>query len=194
MATGISINVGQLTAEYQRLWDSAIILDSKRPLVETIRRAIRKNQGSYEHVASKIGCPWELVSCIHNMESSLRFDRHLHNGDPLTARTVHVPKGRPKSGTPPFTWEESAVDSLVNTSWWDQWDDWTVPGSLYMLERYNGWGHRRYHPSVLTPYLWSWTNHYTQGKYAADGKWDPNLISQQCGCVPILLFLSFEAR
>jgi len=38
------------------------------------------------------------------------FKLHLHNGDPLTARTVNVPKGRPKTGQPPFAWGISAKD------------------------------------------------------------------------------------
>ena len=57
--------------------------------------------------------PWYVVGLIHTMESSGNFAAHLHNGDPLSARTTHVPAGRPKAGAPPFTWEESATDALT---------------------------------------------------------------------------------
>jgi hypothetical protein len=64
--------------------------------------------------------------------------------------------------------------------------DWSLPGALYQLERYNGWGYRMHHPSVLTPYLWSFSNHYTSGKYVADGTWSNTAISKQCGAGVIL--------
>ena len=86
------------------------------------------------------------------MESSLNFKRHLHNGDPLTARTVHVPSGRPRQGDPPFTWEQSAADALTLRNLGPR-TDWSLSGTLYALEGYNGWGYRRYHPEVFSPYL-----------------------------------------
>lgn len=189
---GVAMNVGELAPEYERLWKSAIIRPEKEPRVKALCGLIAKGEERYKFVAEVVGCPWQLIACIHNMEAGLNFKAHLHNGDPLSARTVHVPRGRPKTHAPPFTWVESAIDAVGIISGWDQWDDWTISGSLYMLERYNGWGYRKYHPSVLSPYLWSWTNHYTKGKYAADGKWDGSLVSQQCGCVAILKTLGWE--
>jgi len=32
-----------------------------------------------------------------------------------------------------------------------------------------------------TPYLWSFSNLYEKGKYVADGRFDPQTISKQCG-------------
>lgn len=119
------------------------------------------------------------------MEAGLRFTGHLHNGDPLTARTVHVPKGRPKTGNPTFTWEQSAADALQIAKL-DSWDDWTVPGVLYKLEAYNGFGYRTRHPEVLSPYLWAASNHYTRGKYVADGTFSPTAVSKQCGGAVLL--------
>ena len=40
----------------------------------------------------------------------------------------------------------------------------------------------RYH----TPYLWSFSNQYTSGKFVQDGVFDPNAISKQCGAAVIL--------
>ena len=31
------------------------------------------------------------INRIHDLEASRNFNAHLHNGDPLTHRTVHVP-------------------------------------------------------------------------------------------------------
>ncbi len=109
----------------------------------------------------------------------------MHNGDPLTARTKNVPAGRPVNCNPPFTWEESATDALMYQKI-DKWKDWSLPGLLYKLEEYNGWGYRISHPHVLSPYLWSYSNHYTKGKYVADGTWSETAVSKQCGVAVLL--------
>jgi lysozyme family protein len=46
-------------------------------------------------VREDLGIPWGFVAVIHNMEASLDFTKHLHNGDPLTSKTVQVPVARP---------------------------------------------------------------------------------------------------
>ena len=56
-----------------------------------------------------LGIPWYVIAVIHYLESGLRFDGHLHNGDPLAGRTVHKPKGHPQTGTPPFTWKQEPM-------------------------------------------------------------------------------------
>ena len=35
-------------------------------------------------------------------------------------------------------------------------------------------------------YLWSFSNLYAKGKYVADNKFDPEVVSQQCGAGLIL--------
>ena len=119
------------------------------------------------------------------MESSQSFHKHLHNGDPLTARTVQQPPGRPKNGSPPFTWEQSAADALQLKRLGAD-TDWSLAGTLYQLERYNGFGYRLYHPGTPSPYLWSFTTAYVSGKYASDGKWSDALVSRQCGGMALL--------
>jgi lysozyme family protein len=123
------------------------------------------------------------------MEASLNFQTHLHNGDSLTERTLHEPKNRPERGSPPFTWEESAKDALT-LEHLDQWHDWSLAGILYRLERYNGFGYRRRHPPVSTPYLWSFSNFYTSGKYVRDGVFSETAVSDQCGAAVLLFQLN----
>jgi lysozyme family protein len=176
-----------LRDEYDFLFDNCLIRANTLSQVEKIISAVVGNQGRYEAVSHTAGggIPWYFIAVIHTMESSLNFNTHLHNGDPLTARTVHVPAGRPKVGAPPFAWEESAADAL-RLKKLDRWSDWSVAGLLYKLEEYNGWGYRSSHPEVLSPYLWSFSNHYTSGKYKADGVWSDSLVSKQCGAAVIL--------
>jgi hypothetical protein len=113
------------------------------------------------------------------------MDRHLHNGDPLTQRTRHVPAGRPADGNPPFTWQASAVDAL-RLRRVDRVADWSLHRILYELEGYNGWGYRLHHPHVKSPYLWSFSNQYTRGKYIADGTWSDSAVSGQCGAAVLV--------
>lgn len=184
MAEGIQLTQ-ELRIEYQALFNTCRIRDDKLQKIDAILTDIERNRDRYRAVGQPLGIPWYFIAVIHNMESSLNFSKHLHNGDPLTARTVRQPAGRPPSGTPPFTWEVSATDALKYQKL-HQWHDWSLSGLLYKLEEYNGWGYRLYHPHVLSPYLWSFSYHYRSGKYTADGRWSESAISQQAGTVVLL--------
>ncbi|MDI6853771.1 MAG: hypothetical protein QME75_09260 [Deltaproteobacteria bacterium] len=179
----------RLAEEYCHLFDTCVINAGRMAEVEGILAKIEQHRRRYDAVAEALSMPWYVIAVIHSLESSLSFARHLHNGDPLDARTVRVPAGRPKTGSPPFTWEESAIDALKYHEL-DAWQDWSLPGLLYKLEEYNGWGYRLYHPHILSPYLWSCSNHYQRGKYLADGVWSETAVSRQTGAAVLLKALA----
>lgn len=187
MANGLS---DQLKQEYQSLFGRMSLRRQHLPEIDGIYRAVIANSAvsKYKQVESAIGVPWFVVGIIHNLEASLRFDRHLHNGDRLTAKTVRVPAGRPRVGSPPFKWHDSAIDALKMKKL-EQWTDWSVAGIAYVLENYNGWGYRKHHPHVKTPYLWSFTTNYVSGKYVADGQFSDDAVSRQCGGMALLRYL-----
>jgi lysozyme family protein len=186
-----------ISGEYWQLFLECSVDPKKYGLVKATVSTIVGNRPRYTKVVAGLGTvPWWFLALIHAMESSLSFGGHLHNGDKLTGRTIHVPAARPignprakpnesPSAANPYTWEESAEDSL-RLKGLDKWTDWSLRAALFKLEQYNGWGYRMYHPDVLSPYLWSWTNKYTKGKYAADGKFDANLVSAQPGAAALL--------
>jgi lysozyme family protein len=174
-----------LRQEYQTLFDSCVVQSARAARVDQICDAIVECRARYEAVARTSGVPWSFVAVVHNMECDRRFDRHLHNGDPLRARTVQVPAGRPRTGNPPFTWEASCADALDCRGLCAP-RDWSLTGTLYELEGYNGFGYRIYHPHVKSPYLWSFSNHYVRGKYVSDGTWSDAERSQQCGAAVLL--------
>lgn len=171
---------------YQNLFNNCVIKPEHLPEVTKTVANISKNKSRYEAVAGKLGIPWYFVGLVHCMEASLNFNAHLHNGDPLTDRTVHVPAKRPANGSPPFTWEESAIDALSMRNL-DKVKDWTLPSLLYHLEGYNGYGYRAQDPPINSPYLWAYSGNYTSGKFVQDGKFDPDAVSKQCGAA-VLLF------
>lgn len=174
-----------LRADYERLFDTCITQAGRRAEVEALTAALLRNKGRYAAASQLSGVPWHFIAVVHNMECSQRMDAHLHNGDPLSRRTFHVPAGRPRTGSPPFRWEESAADALALKGLNDG-TDWSLAGTLYQLERYNGFGYRRFHPEVLSPYLWSFSGHYERGKYVADGTWSDRAVSRQCGSAVLL--------
>jgi lysozyme family protein len=173
-----------LSQEYDRLFASCTVRHEQVAGIDRIADRSVKNQARYEAVAATVGCPWFVIAALHNLEAGQRFTTHLHNGDALTARTVHVPKNRPRSGQPPYAWETSATDALNALK---KVGEWTIPVMLFQMEQYNGFGYRRRHPEVLSPYLWSFTNHYAKGKFVADGKFSSSAVSKQCGTVALLL-------
>lgn len=170
-------------SDYQSLWDSSkLTSDPKRlQLLDYVCRVVLTNQALYQLVQNATRIPWPLIAAIHYRESDQSFKCHLHNGDPLTARTVHVPAGRPTTGEPPFTWTQSASDAF-NGEWRPK--DWSLPSCLEFMERFNGVGYQKH--AVNTPYLWDYTDKYTSGLYIADGSFDPNAKEDRAGCVSIL--------
>jgi lysozyme family protein len=134
-------------------------------------------------VGQAVDTPWYVVGVVWLEETGGSFDVHLHNGDPLAARTVHVPAGRPTSGHAPFSWEDSAIDALkfyhlvgLNSA--------DLTSILSAVERVNGLGYRN--RGVSSPYLWSFTSGYTGGKFVADSTFDPTAQSNQIGAVALL--------
>jgi lysozyme family protein len=174
----------RLETEYATLFASCIIDTNRRQLASALVGKIQANKQRYEKVAAVIGCPWFVIGLMHQMEATLNFSKHLHNGDPLSAKTVRVPKNRP-DGHAPWTWEVSAIDALQLKAL-HKVTDWSIPHILFLLEGFNGYGYRQYHHDVLSPYLWSMTNHYKIGKYDRDGHFNPSLVSQQMGAAAIL--------
>jgi len=197
----------QYIKEHQMLFDSAIIQPDQQWLIDKMLNKLLIGKDKYQTVSLAFNniVPWWFILMTHAMEAGgfeNPFLYHLHCGDPLTARTFHVPIGRPKfnpkSGTTPpsklnpYTWEESAIDALQQFK--DPKEtDWSVGACLWREEQYNGLGYRKYHKQVHTPYVWSFTNHYGKspsiGKYVLDGKWDATAISKQPGCATFLIRL-----
>lgn len=145
------------------------------------------NRARYEAVSKATGVPWDVIGVIHYRESSGDFKGVLHNGQKIIGtgkKTTIVPKGR----GPFSTWEEAAIDALVNAPPQAAKNkDWSIAGTLDILERYNGLGYRN--KGLPSPYLWAGTDQYVKGKYVADGKYDPEHVDKQLGVAPILMKL-----
>lgn len=148
----------------------------------SIAKRLVSAKSRYEAVEAKTGVPWWAIAVIHMRESSQSWQRSLAQGDPWDRVSVHVPAGRG-----PFkSWEQAAVDALANCHPYAARNkDWSIGGTLTMLEQYNGLGYaNRGRPS---PYIWSGTDQYQSGKYVRDGVYDPNVVDSQPGCAGLLM-------
>ena len=169
-------------AGYENMWLTAELLESAHYDLNMIADAILMNEERYRAVEDDTDVPWFWIGAIHSRESSCDFSTHLHNGDPLTARTTHVPPGRPTEGNPPFTWEESAMDALEYQDLIGI-DPWDCAQMHLQAELYNGTGYISHETN--SPYVWAGTTHQEPGKYVADGVWDPNAWDSQMGTAAI---------
>lgn len=136
----------------------------------------------YVAVSEKTGAPWHFIAVAHERESSQNWGASLAQGDPWNRVSVHVPAGRG-----PFdSWEAAAIDALVHCAPYAATNkDWTVGGTLTMLEQYNGLGYSA--RGIPSPYIWSGTDQYHSGKYIRDGVFDPHAVDSQLGCAGLLM-------
>lgn len=172
-------------------WDAMHIPADKGPLFKAVADRLTFNRPRYEAVSKALAakgmtCPWEFIAVAHQREASGNFNSYLGNGQPLNKKTTIVPKGRGPFGS----WEEGAIDALVNAPPKAALNkDWTILGTLNKLEEYNGLGYRA--KGVPSPYLWAGTDQYVKGKYVADGVYDPNTVDTQLGTAGLLKFMGY---
>lgn len=172
----------ELLQEYDDLFKTMIVKTSS--YFDSHIQKIFTHKEAYKKVELETGVPWSVIACIHALEAGLDFRKQLHNGQYWDRKTTWVPKGL----GPWNSWHESSVEAMkmLNDKMKRVIGDgftWDIPTICYAFESHNGWGYRKYHSHVKSPYLWSMSNHYVKGKYVADGKWDENAVSKQIGAM-----------
>ena len=176
----------ELASKYSNQWATAAIAPKWKKHADWAVDTIVRNKARYEYVSKVTGVPWYVIAVIHYREATFSFKGHLHNGDPLTARTRKEPKGYPKTGNPPFTWEYSAIDALKIKNLHTR-KNWSIEDIAWVLETYNGKGYLQ--TGKTNPYLWSGTQHYRIGKYTTDHGYDARVIDEQFGTMSLLKVL-----
>jgi lysozyme family protein len=174
------IDLNALIAANAKRWANAKLTRNLTPIARHLVSSDAKAR--YRAVSTKTGVPWAVIAVIHQRECSQDWTGSLAQGDPWNRVSIHVPAGRG-----PFrSWEEAAIDALVNCAPYAARNkDWSIGRTLTMLEQYNGLGYAaRGRPS---PYIWSSTDQYISGKYVRDGVYDPNVIDSQPGCAGLLM-------
>jgi lysozyme family protein len=175
------IDLTKLKAANLARWQAASVLPSLIPLIDGVSHRLVASKPRYQTVASVTHVPWPFIAVVHERESSQSWAASLAQGDPWNRISVHVPRGRG-----PFnSWEEAAEDALMRCApYAAQNEDWSMGGTLTMLEEYNGLGYAAH--GIPSPYIWASTDQYKSGKYVADGHFDPNAVDHQIGCASLL--------
>lgn len=175
-------NYSALIAKNAARWSAAKL--TRGPEFTPVAKRLLATKTRYQAVAARTGVPWFVIAVIHERESSQNWNGSLAQGDPWNRVSVHVPSGRG-----PFnSWEDAAVDALVNCApHAAKWNDWSAGGTLTLLELYNGLAYANH--GVPSPYVWSGTNQYTIGKILVDhGPIEP-VEDKQLGCAGLIIVL-----
>ena len=162
-------------------WNAASVTPSLVKFIDGVSHRLVDAKDRYQKVSAVTHVPWPIIAVIHERESSQSWLASLAQGDPFNKVSIHVPRGRG-----PFkSWEDAAVDALVNCDpHLARWEDWSIGGALCALDGYNGEGY--WFHNMPSPYIWASTNQYTKGKYTSDGHFDPNAVDHQLGCAALL--------
>jgi lysozyme family protein len=178
--------LSEIAGEYRELFASCKIRPERAATINDFanRMLDPANRKRYEKIYEETCIPWYFVAGIHALEATFNFRTHLHNGDSLKARTHNIPPNRPPEWNPPNEWEASAIDALTMKKY-DKETSWTLPEICYRWEKYNGVRSRMEH-NIHTPYLWSFSQHYTKGKFVRDNVWSDDAVSQQPGAAVLL--------
>lgn len=189
-----TVNEGSpIDPDFQYLYDNAVIDSNRISEVKMVCEKILQNKSRYDYIQSKTGVPAYLVACLHYRETSLSFDRILHNGEKIIG-TGQVSKLVP-AGRGPFTsWEQAAIDAL-HLMGYDKVQNWSKYKALQLAERFNGMGYRKRvgdsGKAEYSPYVWAATSVSDEtGKFVADGSFDPEAPERQLGVAAIMLGLN----
>ncbi len=163
-------------------WNRMVLKHDFELAFEHVARKLLEAKSRYRSVTARTRVPWAIIAVIHERESSQSWRANLAQGDPWDKPSIHVPRSRGPFGS----WEDAAIDALVNCPPFTAKNtNWSIGGSLTMLEEYNGLGYQLIH-HMASPYLWAGTNQYIKGKYIADGHFDPDAGDHQLGCAGLL--------
>lgn len=138
--------------------------------------------------------PWWFIAVVSEREygGPPHWDKQLGQGDPLHEVSHNDPAGRgpfldhPGDTTPGNdAWTRAALDALIDCGpWAAKWRDWSIGGTLTLLEEYNGLGYASM--GVPSAYVWSGTDQYVSGKYVADHVYRASAVDVQEGVAPII--------
>jgi lysozyme family protein len=187
--------LGVQKPRYEELFASCKIRSRWLSQIQAIAEKIVSVRRQYDAIETQTTVPWWFIGIIHYREANFQ-EAHLHNGDPLTSRTVHFPEGRPVA--PPangliYTFVESAIDALCAIKY-DKAKDRSIAAWLWRFEMWDGFGYAM--RGLNSEYLWNGTNHFgsgqNQGKVLADGQFDPNAQSDRVGAAALVWYFLYK--
>lgn len=167
-----------LKCDYTKLSEQCTVTKSAKNIADEIRAErptlllaslLLKLDGKY--------VPWQVLGALQKLEAgSMDFSKSIADGTKLKCKSRGCTR----------RWLSSLQKALDESALRQaNADSWSREAKLWFAESHNGFGYRQY-ARGNSPYLWSGTSCYKKGKYIADGKYSPEIVSQQIGIMPIL--------
>jgi lysozyme family protein len=174
-----------LAPSYARLWAGLVPTPEHLPALRTICTKLIANKALYRQVAQAVwgnADYWYVVALLDQMEGGGGCKTYLGNGQSLHKVTTEVPAGRG-----PFPTFLAGCKDALHLDGLDKITSWPIERIAYEFEAWNGWGYLS--KPINDPYLVSFSNEYTEGKYIGDHDYDAHAVSGQPGALTILKVL-----
>jgi lysozyme family protein len=169
-----------LAADYNARWRAMVVRPERLAAADEVARRMASREARYRAITDPLGVPWYWLAAVHELEHSGRFTTSMVVTDPIDVRPGQP---IPDATITDAQWDDTAR-ALLRARALPLWRGWDVPGLMYQWERYNGMGYRPL--NVPSPYLWSFSNQYTAGKFIRAGVFSPTTVSAQPGTAVLL--------
>ena len=181
-----ALSCGAQTPDQAARWKAAKVDPRRTIALDKLVFRYQHTTAPYQRVQAlrANGVPAVVAFALFCRECDNDMSRSPAQGDSLLHRSINVPRGRIPGKTPPFAWIDAAEDAYYVVDHLDRCAWGSLTAALDKMESFNGFGYRS--RGIAAPYLWSWTNLYSRGKYVADGKFSATAVDQQPGVVAIL--------
>jgi lysozyme family protein len=169
-----------LKPEYSQLLSAMAVREECRHLVDEVAVKLGSYRTRYQPVTDAIGVPVIFIGPSFEREGSSNFNLNPAQGWPLHSTSKIIPHNGPFPN-----WKSAAI-AAYRLNGLDRIGagNWTWELLCYYGESFNGFGPRDFH-HMHTSYLWGGTNIQTRGKYVRDGVFDPEVMDEQLGIIPI---------
>ncbi len=191
-----SRNRSLMEQEYQYLWPLAKVQPDYQREAKMLVDWAKHNRGLFDLASEATKVPWWVIAGINQLEMGMNFNGTILNGDSWKDKTTHYPPGL----GPWKNWLDACIWGLRYEARGWNFDlakfQWTVGGTFYFAECYNGHNARlamglEIIPANASPYIYSGTQFYQKGKLTEVesspgsgkyvGKFRPDLVSSQVG-------------
>ena len=169
-----------LKAEYTHLLSVMQVRQECRKLVDEVAVKLVGYKTRYQGVTDAIGVPAIFIGPSFEREARSNFNLNPAQGWPLHSTSKIIPHNGPFPN-----WLSAAI-AAYKIDGLDQVGagNWTWEKICFYGEKLNGFGYRDVH-HMHSPYLWGGTNIQTAGKYTSDKKFDPDVMDEQLGMIPL---------
>jgi lysozyme family protein len=169
-----------LRPEYAQLLSLMEVREECRKAVDHAATKLLGYRSRFEEVTAVNGVPVVFIGPSFERESNCDFTRNPAQGWPLTSISRDVPHNGPFR-----TWKDAAL-AAYHLNGLDKVGaaNWTWELICFYGETFNGFGPRDLHHQH-TSYLWGGTNIQTPGKYVRDHVYDPTVMDEQLGMIPV---------